>query len=201
MGLLSTKITEYKEYHTNDQLKYHYFKKGDIMHGENKCYSNDGILVCESYYNNGFLCKYEKLHDIYGLRKHSVFHDFKDNKYHCTNDPLALCSKYGTDQVCPQHSYALTARYFNNKMYVYSIDIYGTRDSCVCHKIYDVTSDSVYINYIVINSIRAVQKRFRKRIYNKRFIVINYFIEVNDISHIITSYLTTNYILSWSSKS
>jgi hypothetical protein len=117
MGLLSTKIIEYKEYYNNGQLKYHYFKKGDIRHGEDKCYDNDGSLAYESHCNDGLLCKYKTFYDQNRLQKDAVFHEFKNKDYHCTNDPQALCSKYASNQVCSQHSYALSARYFDNKLH------------------------------------------------------------------------------------
>jgi hypothetical protein len=163
MILTSIRITEYKYYYDNGNLKLHYYMKENKFHGEYKCYYENGNIEIDAYYKNGDLNKNYKTYDAHAvLTEHIFYRDL--NKRHWYNK---LCAEYKNNKM--------------NSYYVIGIDVHII-------VLYHNINDCEYVNHKIVDPLILLQKRFKQKINSKQLTILNQFL-INDISLLILSYI------------
>jgi hypothetical protein len=148
-------------------------------------YYENGILHIDTYYKNGINCNYCKEYNSDGLLiYHIVYHDYKftsESIFNAPNDnrknrPNELHAQYVNGKLC----------YFGilSNIHCSSPHSKGYRSLMI----YRISENFVCIDLSIINPIRSLQKRFRKKFNSKRSTILNQFL-INDVSQLIISYL------------
>jgi antitoxin component YwqK of YwqJK toxin-antitoxin module len=210
----SPSLIERKDYYDTGELEYHvymfnkelcglcrhYYKNGELRSLSNQGdYYLSKRMMC--FYENGMLeretCSYDK-HKSTNAGDTSTTFDKKmydekmyDEKMYDEQGLLCIHSFYTNLYLWPSTYYH--AEYVNGsarKLSLYYLE-YFELDNHVKNIIYNTTDTSyeMIINVTIINSIRIIQKQFRKRTYSKRFDILNSVICINDISRVILLYL------------
>jgi antitoxin component YwqK of YwqJK toxin-antitoxin module len=182
MGSIITK--EHRTYHPNGKLREYYFTKNDRLHGEYKTYHNNGILSCIFQCKNNQTIGSVFQYNSKGTLSEESFYKYNgEREYRKIYDTNGLLEIYITDgnDTCDLH-----ARFYNNKLYHYRISHYSTYNV-----IYNTNSyfGEIIIKISIINSIRCLQRRFRKRFYKPIHNILNSILGVNDMSRLILSYM------------
>jgi hypothetical protein len=87
--------------------------------------------------------------------------------------------------------HSLYAEYVNKKLSSYSIKYYYKGTKIIYNNSLDDPHKFI-IDVSIINSIRSIQRKFRRRSYVMILNEVNTVIRINDISQIVTSYLKKN---------
>lgn len=187
----SPSLIEHKDYYDTGELEYHFYMFNEELCGLFRTYYKNGTLMSISnhgdyYLSRRLMCFYENGM----LRKETCLYD--ENKYYkkVYADKELLRTHYFNTNLGFLPNTQYYAKYVDGNISLYYIEHFGlinyTND--IIYNVADTLYDKI-INIAIIHSIRIIQKQFRKRTYSKRFDILNSIIDIDDISHVILSYL------------
>jgi antitoxin component YwqK of YwqJK toxin-antitoxin module len=169
-------LREHKIFHDNDKLYMHYFSLDLSVEGEFKRYNIYGSLEYIHRYNNNVLSGYDTHYHDNGKPKYERF--YKNGKY--TSDH----KEYDFNGSLVLHEIEqCVVKYKNSVMIQYYVLI----NNQPCY-MYNKSDNYLLINLPIINMIRYFQKKFRKRMRDRKLSILDSVIGLNVISLLILSY-------------
>lgn len=163
------------KYHPNGKIQTICNYDSGLYDGDYVEYHYNGNLYIETKSKQGLYYDHIKNYDNDGKL---ILHIKVDELSEFPCDGLWMRSNYICRDVDHKKSHYVKFSYVIRRTHKYII-------------IYDVYDGSVYINLNIINPIRTIQKRFRKKRFDELMNKLNY-IFLNNISYIISSYLLKN---------
>jgi hypothetical protein len=176
----SASIKERKRFYSDGKLESIYFIKNGRFYGTYKSFYHNGIVnIIRCYDEHGEISHETEYYNNKQLARETYYKNglrHGDNKWYNMDGRLESHTIYHYDY------FVLYAIYNNN-----ILDYYIT-NKCT---IYKGTSPSGYmhINLAIVNPIRTLQRRFRRKYYGPILNYLNDVIGVIDMSYIILSYV------------